>query len=160
MNSGTCSASAQFDDPGSSDALDALPPDATAEKANQWNKNTLVWLRAPRTLVLDELLLAAPLSSSCRDRAFCRSLLRLLWILPAGCSNPARLPFVLEPGSGAHPAWLNHWFSTKKAQEWEWVEIEEEEEKEKVVNSKPKTEHVTNLGMLARLRGLEESNLL
>ena len=47
----------------------------------------------------------------------------------------------------------------KEAQEWEWVKIETEE-KEKVVNSKPKTEHVTNLAMLARLHGLEESNLM
>ena len=46
----------------------------------------------------------------------------------------------------------------KEAQEWEWVKIEKKE-KEKVVNSKPETEHVTNLAMLARLHGLEEDNL-
>ena len=50
----------------------------------------------------------------------------------------------------------------KEAQEWEWVTVENEE-KEKVVhkvNSKPETEHVTNLAMQARLHGLEESNLM
>ena len=59
-NSGSGSASAQFDEPGSSGALDAVPIDATAEKVNQWNKNTLVWFpRARSTLILDELLPAA-----------------------------------------------------------------------------------------------------
>ena len=159
----------------SSDALDALPPDATAERVNQWNKNTLVWLRAPRTLVLDELLpaaLSAPpaatelLSQSAATAGIlprfqplqprpcvCRSLLRLLWT--ASGPDPARLPFVLEPVSGAHPAWLERWFLAKEAQEWEWVKIEKEE-KEKLVNSKPKTEHVANLATLARLHGRGE----
>ena len=54
-------ASAQFEGPGSSGALDAVPiTDATAEKVNKWNKNTLVWFpRTRRTLILDELLPAA-----------------------------------------------------------------------------------------------------
>ena len=52
--SGSGSASAQFDEPGSSCALVAVPIDATADKVNQWNKNTLVWFpRAHRTLILD-----------------------------------------------------------------------------------------------------------
>ena len=62
------------------------------------------------------------------------------------------------------PAWLERWILfeqalAKEAQEWEWVKIVKEE-KEKVVNSKPETEHVTSLAMLARLHGLEESNLM
>ena len=56
---------------------------------------------------------------------------------------------VVQPASGSNPAWLERCFLAKEAQEWEWVKIEKEE-KEKVVNSKPKTEHVTNLAMLAR----------
>ena len=153
-NVGTGSASAQFDGPGSSDALDALPPDVTAEKVNQWNKNTLVWLRAPRTLVLDELLLAALSAPPAATELLPQSAATAI-VQP----NPAWLPYVFEPVSGPHPAWLERWFLAKEAQEWEWVKIEKEE-KEKVVNSKPKTEHVTNLAILARLHGLEESNLM
>ena len=167
-----------------------LPPVATAEKVNQRNKNTLVWLRAPRTLVLDELLpaaLSAPsaatellpqsaaaagvpaaLSVSSAATELLPQSAATAEVQPASGSNLARLPFAsIEPVRGPHPAWLGRWILfeqalAKEAQEWEWVTVEDEE-KEKVVpkvNSKPETEHVTNLAMLARLHRLEESNLM
>ena len=176
-NLGSGSSSAQFDGPGSSGALDALPPDATAEKVNQWSKNTLVWLRAPRTLILDELLpaaLSAPsaatellpqsaatagvsaaLSVSSSATELMPQSAATAEVQPASGSNPARLPYVpIWPVRGPHPAWLERWILfeqalAKEAQEWECVTIENEE-----------TEHVTNLAMLARLHGLEESNLI
>ena len=167
---------------------DALPTVATAEKVNQRNKNTFVWLRAPRTLVLDELLPAAlpaphaatelmpqsaatagdfaALSASSAATVPCRlpPSAAPAVVQPASGSDPARLPFAsIEPVGGPHPAWLERWIRfeqalAKEAQGWEWVQIEkdEKEELEKVVNSKPKAEHVTNLAMLARLHGLEE----
>ena len=184
MNSGTGSAS---DFPGSSDTLDALPPVATAEKVNQWNKNTLVWLRAPRTLVLDELLPAAlpappaatePLPQSAAtagdNAALSASSAATVplppsaapaVVQPASGSDPARLPFAsIEPVRGPHLVWLQRWIMfehalTKEAQQWEWVKIEKEEQGQ-MVNSKPKAEHVTNLATLARLHGLEEENLM
>ena len=84
-------------------------------------------------------------------------------VQPASGSDPAQLPFAsIEPVRGPHPAWLEHWIKleqalSKEAQEWEWVKIEkdEKEEQEKMVNSKPKAEHVTNLATLARLHGLD-----
>ena len=79
-----------------------------------------------------------------------------------GCPLPPSSPLEVP-----HPAWLERWIRfeqslAKEAREWEWVQIEkdEKEELEIVVNSKPKTEHVTNLAMLARLHGLEEENLM
>ena len=103
-NSGTGSASAQFDGPGSSGVLDALPPDATAEKVNKWNKNTLVWLRAPRTVILDELLPAALLAPSAATELSPQSA-ATAEVQPASGSNPARLPYVpIEPVRGPHPA--------------------------------------------------------
>ena len=102
-NSGTGWASVQFDGPGSSEALDALPPDATAEKVNQWNKNTLVWLRAPRTLVLDELLPAVLSAPPAATELLPQSAATAV-VQPASGSNPARLPSVpFEPVSGPHP---------------------------------------------------------
>ena len=72
------------------------------------NKNTLVWLRALRTLVLDELLLAS-LSA------------------PPAATEPmpqSAATAVVQPASGSNPARLERWFSAKEAQEWEWVKIE------------------------------------
>ena len=157
LNSGTGSAS---DFPGSSDTLDALPPIATAEKVNQRNKNTFVWLRAPRTLVLDELLLAALSAPPCRDRAHaavcCDCWRFCLWCSPPvvptlrGClllpSSPFEVPTLRgsSVGSSSSKPWsrrLRH-------------------EQEITVNSKPKAEHVTNLATLSRLHGLEEENLM
>ena len=190
-NSFLGSASAQFDELGSSGALDDVPIVATAEKVNKWNKNTLVWFpRARRTLILDELLpaaLSAPsaatellpqsaatagvtegLSVSSATTDFLPQSAASAEVQPASGSNPARLPCVpVEPVRGPHPAWLERWILfeqalAKEAQEWEWVTVEDEE-KEKVVlkvNSNLETEHVTNLAMLARLHGLEESNLM
>ena len=45
---------------------------------------------------------------------------------------------------------------------WGWVTVEDDEKEKEVpkVNSKPETEHVINLAMLARLHGLEEGNLM
>ena len=97
VNSRTGSAS---DFPGSSDTLDALPLVATAEKVNQWNKNTLVWLRAPRTLVLDELLPAALSAPSAATELLPQSA-ATAEVQPASGSYPARLPCVsIEPVRG------------------------------------------------------------
>ena len=159
-NSGSGSASAQFDEPGSSGALDGVPIDATADEVNQWNKNTLVWfLRARRTLILDELLpaaLSAPsaatelLPQSAATAGFPATLsvssaatelmpqsAASAEVQPASGSNPARLPCVLvEPVRGPRPAWLERRILVeqalaKEAQEWESVTVENEE-KEKV----------------------------
>ena len=114
-NSGTGSASAQFDDLGSSGALDALPPDATAEKVNQWNKNTLVWLRALRTLILDELLPAALLAPPAATELLPQSA-ATAEVQPASGSNPPRLSYVpIEPVRGPHPAWLERWIKFEQA---------------------------------------------
>ena len=84
---------------------------------------------------------------------------------PAGCSSPARLPCVsVELVRGPHPAWLERWILfeqalTKEAKEWVTVEDDEKEKEVPKVNSQPEVEHVTNFAMLARLHGLEESNL-
>ena len=164
-----------------------MPPVVTAEKVNQRNKNTFVWLRVLRTLVLDELLLAAlpaplaatelmpesaatagdfaALSASSAATVPLPPHAALAVVQPASGSDPARPPFAsFEPVS---PAWLERWIKfeqalSKEAQEWEWVKIEkdEKEEQKKMVNSKPKAEHVTNLDMLARLHGLEEESLM
>ena len=176
--------------PGERPNSDALPTVATAEKVNQRNKNTFVWLRAPRTLVLDELLPAAlpaphaatelmpqsaatagdfaALSASSAATVPMPPSAAPAVVQPASGSDPARLPFAsIEPVRGPHPAWLERWIKfeqalAKEAQEWEWVKIEkdEKEEQEIVVNSKPKAEHVTNLATLARLQCLEEENLM
>ena len=112
-NSGSGLFSAHFEGPGSSGALDAVPiTDATAEKVNKWNKNTLVWFpRTRRTLILDELLPSALSAPSAATEllpqsaaivgylprfqflllrpSYCRSLPRLLRCSPL-CSYRAR----------------------------------------------------------------------
>ena len=160
-NSGSGLASAQFEETGSPGALDAVPTiDATAdEKVNKWNKNTLVWLpRTRRTLILDELLPAALSVSSAAIELLPQSA-ATAEVLPASGSDPARLPWV-----AAEPV-LERWFQfeeglTKEAKEWEWVTVEDDEKEEMTVNSKPETEHVTDLVGLSRLHGPEESSLL
>ena len=151
-NSGSGSASAHFDEPGFSGALDAVPIDATAEKVNQWSKNTLVWFpRARRTLILDELLPAALSAPSAATELLPQSAATAA-VQPACGSNPARLPCVpVGPVRGptlrgSSAGFLFEEALAKEAQEWEWVTVENEE-KEKVVpkvNSKPETEHVTD----------------
>ena len=128
-------------------------------------------LPAPRRLCLDELLfdatagVSAALSVSSAATELMPQSAATAEVQPASGSNPARLPYVpIEPVRGPHLAWLERWILfeqalAKEAQEWDWGQIEKEE-KENVVNSKLETEHVTNLATLARLHGLEESNLM
>ena len=142
---------------------DALPTVAV----NQRNKNTFVWLRAPRKLVLDELLPAAlsapraatelmPQSAATAGDFAALSASSAATVpmppsaapavQPASGSDPARLPVAsIEPVSGPHPAWLERWIRfeqslAKEARKWEWVQIEkdDQEELEKVGNSQPK----------------------
>ena len=129
---------------------DALPTVVTAEEVNQRNKNTFVWLRAPRTLVLDELLPAAlpappaaielmpqsaatagdfaALSASSAATVPMPPSAAPAVVLPASGSDPARLPFAsIEPVRGSHPAWLERWIKfeqalANEAQEWVWVQ--------------------------------------
>ena len=106
--------SAQFEEQGSTGALDAVPiTDATAdEKVDKWNKNTLVWF--PHTLVLDELL-PATLSVSSAATELLPLLAATAVVQPACGSDPAWLHLDatvcvaatdFEPASGPHPAWL------------------------------------------------------
>ena len=133
-NSGSGSASAQFEETESTGAMDAVPiTDATAEKVNKWNKNALVWFpRTRRMLVVDELLPAALSVSSAATELLPQSA-ATAEVQPAGGSDPARLPCDatsgvaatnFEPVGGPHPAWLERWIQfeeglTKEAKEWE-----------------------------------------
>ena len=110
MNSGTGSAS---DFPRSSDTLDALPPVATAEKVNQRNKNTFVWLRAPRTLVLDELPPAALPAPPAATELMPQSAATAGDFAALSASSAATVPSppfaappVVQPASGSDPARL------------------------------------------------------
>ena len=70
-------------------------------------------------------------------------------------SSPSEVPTLRDSSAGF--CLSRPW--PRRLRSGEWVKIEKEE-KEKVVKSTPETEHVTNLAMLVRLHGLEESNLM